>query len=349
MAVHAGRQAGEQVLAVRVLGVGKLQETVLQLADLGGEFGGLLPLVGLAGDLVGEDGMVAVELPDQARDVLLTDPEPGRERADLDPETAEEVALARTERKTGPGYRGFVVDSAPSVTLEDDLQRRDLTINAMARAEDGTLIDPFGGRDDLDAGLLRHVSPAFVEDPLRVLRVARFAARLGPYGFRVAHPTQRLLHDMVKQGQMAHVRRERLWREMAKAMAAPEPWRFFEVLQRCGALAELIPPLADALGEVQAHRPADDSQPIAALKRVSAVREDAPARLAAVLLPCVASVDDADALLRQLRADRNTGQLLGMRLNECAGHGYRRGHPGHGCAGKRNRNLMTRRLLHNAG
>ena len=136
------------------------------------------------------------------------------------PRSGEEYALARRETKRREGYRGFAIDAGPDVTLEEDLRRRDLTINAMARAEDGTLIDPFGGRDDLDAGLLRHVSPAFVEDPLRVLRVARFAARLGPYGFRVAHPTHRLLHDMVEQGQMAHVRRERLWREMAKAMAA---------------------------------------------------------------------------------------------------------------------------------
>ena len=226
------------------------------------------------------------------------------------PQTGEEYALARRETKRGEGYRGFVVDAGPDVTLEEDLRRRDLTINAMAQADDGTLFDPYRGREDLDAGLLRHVSPAFVEDPSRVLRIARFAARLGRHGFRVAHPTHRLLRDMVARGDMAHVTRERLWREMVKAMPAPQPWRFFEVLQRCGALAELIPPLAEKLGDFEAHGSEEDSQPIAALKRVSEVRGDAPARLAAILLPCVASMGDAEALLQTLRADRETAQLL---------------------------------------
>lgn len=161
----------------------------------------------------------------------------------LHPRTGEEYALARTERKSGAGHRGFTVHAAPDVTLEEDLQRRDLTINAMARAADGTLIDPFGGQRDLAARLLRHVSPAFVEDPLRILRVARFAARLAPLGFTVAPETLTLMRQMVGAGMLTELPPERIWREWEKALEQAAPGMFFEVLQACGAHAALWPEL----------------------------------------------------------------------------------------------------------
>lgn len=152
----------------------------------------------------------------------------------LHPETGDEYALARTERKTGPGHQGFEVHADPSVTLEEDLVRRDLTINAMARSTDGRLIDPFGGRADLDARLLRHVSAAFEEDPLRVFRVARFAARLPE--FRIAAETMALMTAMARRGALAELSAERVWIELAKALEGPAPERFVSVLAACAAL-----------------------------------------------------------------------------------------------------------------
>lgn len=164
----------------------------------------------------------------------------------LHPETREEYALARTERKTAPGYRGFEVHSSAEVTLEDDLRRRDLTINAMAETADGTLIDPFGGGRDLEARLLRHVSPAFVEDPVRILRLARFAARLAPLGFRVAGDTIALARQMVDAGEVDALVPERVWAEMQRALGETAPRAYIEVLRECGALARLFPEI-DAL------------------------------------------------------------------------------------------------------
>ena len=161
----------------------------------------------------------------------------------LHPETHEEYALARRERKTAPGYRGFSVEFGPEVTLEEDLSRRDLTINAMARATDGALVDPYGGQRDLTLRLLRHVSPAFVEDPVRVLRVARFAARLAPLGFRLASETAALMRRMVDNGEINSLVSERVWREMQRALGEAHPEQFFEVLQDSGALAVLLPEL----------------------------------------------------------------------------------------------------------
>jgi len=165
----------------------------------------------------------------------------------LHPKTGEEYALARTERKTAPGYTGFAVCADPAITLEEDLQRRDLTINAMAESPDGTLIDPYGGRDDLDNGLLRHVSPAFVEDPVRILRVARFAACFARYGFRVAHGTNALMRQMVENGEVDHLVPERVWAELYKALGCETPARFFSTLEGCGALARLFPEFAGLL------------------------------------------------------------------------------------------------------
>ena len=163
----------------------------------------------------------------------------------LHPKTRDEYALARTERKSGRGYRGFRFFATPKVTLEDDLRRRDLTINAMARADDGTLIDPYGGEADLRAGVLRHVSPAFAEDPLRVLRVARFAAR---FAFRIAPSTMALMREIVAGGELATLALERVWQELARGLCAAHPSRMLAALRRCGALRALLPEI-DALYE----------------------------------------------------------------------------------------------------
>ncbi len=227
-----------------------------------------------------------------------------------DPHSGEEYALARRETKHGEGYRGFVVDAAPDVSLDEDLSRRDLTINAIAQADDGTLIDPYGGRDDLAAGLLRHVTTAFDEDPLRVLRVARFAAKLGRFGFRVAHDTHRLMCEMAARGDLAHLAAERVWREMLKAMATDQPWRFFEVLQRCGALDALLPLVARTMGVAPAHAASADSPALLALRHACDSSDTAPVRLAAVLVACLGADDDVERELTALRADRDTTQLV---------------------------------------
>ena len=164
----------------------------------------------------------------------------------LHPGTGEEHALARTERKTGPGYRGFEVAFSPEVTLEEDLRRRDLTINAMARDESGTLIDPYGGRADIDAKKLRHVSDAFNEDPVRILRVARFLARYEPLGFSIAPETMARMRAMVAAGEADALVAERTWQETAKALAEPVPAAWMRALRECGALARIFPEL-DAL------------------------------------------------------------------------------------------------------
>jgi tRNA nucleotidyltransferase (CCA-adding enzyme) len=164
----------------------------------------------------------------------------------LHPQTHEEYALARTERKTGRGYHAFAVDADPGVSIEDDLRRRDLTINAIAEDGNGGLIDPFGGADDLREKVLRHVSPAFAEDPVRVLRVARFAARYATLGFRIADETQALMQAMVQSGEVDHLVPERVWAETRKALAEPTPSAFLRTLRDCGALAVLMPEV-DAL------------------------------------------------------------------------------------------------------
>lgn len=166
----------------------------------------------------------------------------------LHPETREEYALARIERKQGHGYTGFACYAAPEVTLEEDLQRRDLTINAIAQAEDGSLHDPWGGQQDLQDRRLRHVSPAFREDPLRVLRIARFAARFHALGFRIADETQALLREMSGSGELEHLTPERVWKELEKVLAGPHPQIFFQVLRDCGALAVLFPELDRLFG-----------------------------------------------------------------------------------------------------
>lgn len=196
----------------------------------------------------------------------------------LHPETGEEYALARTERKKGHGYHGFEMHAAPDVTLEEDLRRRDLTINAMARDEAGNLIDPWGGLDDLRAKRLRHISPAFAEDPLRVLRVARFAARYHPLGFRVAEETRTLMRQLVDEGEVAHLTPERVWKETSRALMEPAPDIFFRELEACGALAVLFPELAALRGVPQPpeHHPEIDTLDHQYLALAQAARLDLP-------------------------------------------------------------------------
>lgn len=169
----------------------------------------------------------------------------------LHPESGEEYALARTERKTGPGYTGFAFDTDPTITLEEDLKRRDLTVNAIARDRDGKLIDPHGGIADIEHRLLRHVSSAFSEDPLRVLRVARFAAQFHHHGFTVAAETVALMTEMAASGELNALRRERVWAETEKGLATRRPDVFFEVLRGCGALSWVYPEVDRLFGVPQ--------------------------------------------------------------------------------------------------
>lgn len=169
----------------------------------------------------------------------------------LHPNSKEEHALARTERKTGVGYTGFACHYAPDVTLEEDLLRRDLTINAMAQDNSGQLIDPYGGQRDLAAKVLRHVSPAFVEDPLRVLRVARFAAKLHHLGFTVAEETMQLMAKIVQSGELQHLTAERVWQEWHKSLSTHHPEVFLQVLRDCGALAVVLPEIDRLFGVPQ--------------------------------------------------------------------------------------------------
>jgi tRNA nucleotidyltransferase (CCA-adding enzyme) len=202
------------------------------------------------------------------------------------PQTGEEYALARTETKVARGHKGFQIYAGPDVTLEEDLKRRDLTINAMAEAEDGILIDPFNGRDDLDNGFLRHVSPAFVEDPLRVLRVARFAARFGRWGFRIAHRTHTLMRQMVDGGELALLSAERVWWETRRALSEDRPVRYFEVLHRCGGLRCLVPELDRTLGSMVSHRQLGertDAGPLSVLAAAGRLSPDAEVRYAALM------------------------------------------------------------------
>ncbi len=177
----------------------------------------------------------------------------------LHPETGEELALARTERKSGRGYHGFTFHAAPDVTLEDDLRRRDLTINAIAMDEHGTLIDPHGGRRDIEARMLRHVSEAFVEDPVRLLRVARLAARFAD--FTLAPETQALLERMVAEGEVDALVPERVWQELSRGLMAARPSRMLELLRGCGALARLLPEVERLWGVPQPaqHHPEVDT------------------------------------------------------------------------------------------
>ncbi|QHF05299.1 multifunctional CCA addition/repair protein [Pseudomonas asturiensis] len=179
----------------------------------------------------------------------------------LHPLTGEEYALARTERKSGVGYGGFVFHASPDVTLEQDLIRRDLTINAMAEDKDGNLTDPYHGQQDLEARILRHVSPAFAEDPLRALRVARFAARYAPHGFSIAPETLDLMRQLSESGELRALTPERSWKEISRALMEKQPQVFIRVLHECGALKELMPEVEALFGvpQPEAHHPEIDT------------------------------------------------------------------------------------------
>ena len=225
----------------------------------------------------------------------------------IHPKTGEEYALARTEKKTGAGYKGFTTDSHPTITLKQDLARRDLTINALVEDESGQLIDYFQGQRDLNARQLRHITPAFVEDPVRVLRVARFAAHLGALGFEVAPDTQALMVQMAQSDDLQNLRPERIWREMRKALLEPQPSRFFDVLFQCGALTALIPELATAIKENDT-----DSIPFIALYRVTKQSNSLAVRFATVMYPAAKEVGSVEAFCSGLRAEKECSDLLCM-------------------------------------
>lgn len=202
----------------------------------------------------------------------------------LHPETKEEYALARTERKSGKGYKGFVFHTSPDITIEQDLARRDLTINAMAEDDAGNLIDPFDGRSDLENKILRHVSDAFVEDPLRVLRVARFAAR---YGFRVADETMQLMKTISASGELETLAPERIWTELERALSEQYPTRFLMVLRACNALKVLFPEIDSLFGVPQPpeHHPEIDTglHTIMVLNQAARLSTDTQVRFAALV------------------------------------------------------------------
>ena len=231
----------------------------------------------------------------------------------LHPETQEEYALARTERKTGHGYHGFAFHAAPDVTLEQDLARRDLTINAMARAADGTLIDPFCGQRDLKAKILRHVGPAFAEDPVRILRIARFAARFGD--FSLAPETLELMRGMVAAGEADHLVAERVWQELAKGLMEALPSRMFAVLRECGALARLLPEVEALFGVPQRadYHPEIDTGVHTLMVVDEAARRNfaLPVRFAALTHDLGKATTPADILPRHHGHEARSVQLVG--------------------------------------
>jgi len=222
----------------------------------------------------------------------------------LHPETHEEYALARTERKVGPGYKGFSVYAAPDVTLEQDLERRDLTINALARDEQGRLIDPFGGERDLAQGLLRHVSPAFAEDPVRILRVARFAAR---FGFSVAPETSRLMREMVASGEADALVPERVWQEFSRGLMERDPGRMLVLLAECGLLAKLAPEIKLAYEDA---RPANHAARILERGlRFAAVRDEALPERFTLFASAAPGASAAQQIATRLKAPNECREL----------------------------------------
>ncbi len=232
----------------------------------------------------------------------------------LHPESHEEYALARTERKTAPGYHGFSIHAAPDVTLEDDLLRRDLTINAMARDARGQLIDPHRGARDLEERWLRHVSPAFAEDPVRTLRVARFSARYAPLGFQVAPETLDLMRAMVADGEIDHLVPERVWAETVRAMGEPRPGKFIETLRECGALARIFPELDRLFGVPQppSHHPEIDTgfHTLLALEQAVRLEADAMTRFAVLVHDLGKGATPADEWPRHLGHEQRGADLV---------------------------------------
>ncbi|MCV6614942.1 MAG: multifunctional CCA addition/repair protein [Cellvibrionaceae bacterium] len=231
----------------------------------------------------------------------------------LHPDSNEEYALARLERKTGPGYQGFSV-TTEGVSLEEDLSRRDLSINAMAKDKDGNIIDPYGGREDLQAGLLRHVSPAFSEDPVRILRLARFAARYAHKGFTVAPETMTLMSEMVAAGEVDYLVAERVWKETERALSEPSPRQFFEVLRQCGALKVIMPELDALFGVPQRadHHPEIDTglHSLMVLEQACKLSPKTSVRLAALIHDLGKAKTPADILPRHIGHERRSLPLI---------------------------------------
>ncbi len=245
----------------------------------------------------------------------------GFKRMDVDfpvfqhPDTGDEYALARRETKTGPGYKGFSVYAGPDVSLEEDLARRDLTINALAQDEDGQIVDPFDGLKDLQEGFFRHITPAFVEDPVRLLRAARFSAKLGPYGFRLSHKTFKLLKQMAAQDELQSVFPDRFRQEMGKALKLAQPCRFFETLQSCGALQSLLPLLSAQMSADTAHGERVSSESMTVMKRLASATPDPALRFAGLMARVLDGSEDAMHDLQQLSPTAAGREILGYALD----------------------------------
>lgn len=232
----------------------------------------------------------------------------------LHPKTKEEYALARTERKTAPGYSGFAFHAAPDVTLEQDLARRDLTINAIAQTPDGKYVDPFGGQQDIERRLLRHISPAFAEDPVRILRTARFAARYHHLGFTVADETCNLMRQMVGSGEVDHLVPERVWKELSRALLERHPHVFIETLRSCGALARIMPEIDQLFGVPQPaeHHPEIDTgiHTMMCLQQACRLSAALPVRFAILLHDLGKAATPEHILPRHHAHEQRSGPLI---------------------------------------
>jgi len=227
----------------------------------------------------------------------------------LHPETGDQYALARKEIKSGVGYKGFTFQTGIDISLEQDLQRRDLTINAIARNERGEIIDPCHGQVDIENRLLRHITPAFAEDPLRLLRVARFTARFSHLGFRLSHATFKLMKQMAQKDELTSLSAERVWRELKGALGAPQPWRFFEVVQRSGAMAKLLPSLDLSMRAHAGHGKGDDHA-MEGLKRAVAEGLSPEGRFAVFILSYFTPDAAVDEVTRMLPLERSFQEAL---------------------------------------
>lgn len=232
----------------------------------------------------------------------------------LHPDTKEEYALARTERKTGPGYTGFEFHAAPDVSLEQDLARRDLTINALAMNEAGEIIDPYGGQRDIEDRKLRHVSDSFREDPVRILRIARFAARYRHRGFSVAAETLGLMREMVDSGEVDYLVPERVWKEMSRALSEAQPEVFYEVLRDCGALKRLLPEIANLYGVPQPpkHHPEIDCgvHTMMALQQATRLSDKVTVRFATLMHDLGKATTPKDVLPRHIGHEERSLDLV---------------------------------------
>jgi tRNA nucleotidyltransferase (CCA-adding enzyme) len=237
----------------------------------------------------------------------------------LHPTSKEEYALARTERKSGTGYQGFNCDFNPDITLEEDLMRRDLTVNAMAQTDDGSLVDPYNGQQDIKEKKLRHVSEAFSEDPLRVLRVARFAARFAHLGFTIADETLELMRDIAKSGELALLTPERVWQETERALGESQPWIYFQALRDCNALAIIFPELDKLFGIPQSekHHPEIDCgiHTLMVLEQASKLSTDINIRWASLLHDLGKGLTQED-LLPSHPDHEQSGEKLVIEVNE---------------------------------